>query len=119
MSVSGKQDDRSIVLPTVWERKLGGETAHTCAVSPDGKYIICGSGGTESDSCYSSDSYSGTLRKLNVRTGAVEWTVARSDQVRTCAFSNDGRFVLCGGDDNKLVKLEAESGKEVWSVTRG
>jgi WD40 repeat protein/DNA-binding SARP family transcriptional activator len=79
--------------------------ALTCAISPDGRFLLLGPGkGTSNDPDYS-------LRLLDSRSGEERYRLSgHTEAVQDVAFSPDGRLALSGGQDRQLM---------LWDVTTG
>jgi WD40 repeat protein len=73
------------------------------AFSPDGRYILSGSGSVDK-----------TLKLWDVATGKILRTFAgHSDAVFSVAFSPDGRYVLSGSEDKTLKLWDVATGREL------
>jgi uncharacterized delta-60 repeat protein len=70
------------------------------AFSPDGKYVISGSG-------------DGTARIWEAESGKEVARMIHNGSVHSVAFSPDGKYVVSGSDDETARVWEAGSGKEV------
>ena len=88
-------------------RTLAGHTewVFTCAVSPDGSFVVSGS---EDE----------TLKIWDAKTGKERATLAgHTWWVNQCAVSPDGAFVVSGSRDETLKIWDAKTGKEHATLT--
>jgi WD40 repeat protein len=80
----------------LWRLEGRASDVRTAALSPDGRRFAAGG------------------RIFDTATGKLTAEVARRpDDVRCAAFSLDGRFVLIGGNSDRAVLADAETGNEV------
>ncbi len=96
----------------VWEATTGQEIARmtyddnvsSVAFSPDGKYVVSGSGDN-------------TVRVWEASTGKEISRMTHDGGVDSIAFSPDGRYVVSGSGDNTARVWEASTGKEISRMT--
>lgn len=73
-------------------------------------------------SCYNEDvlitNTAGELEKVSLFENESEGAIFRSElPLRAAQYINDGKRVLCGGDDNKLVVIDASNNQCVEKIT--
>jgi uncharacterized delta-60 repeat protein len=74
------------------------------AFSPDGKYVVSGSG-------------DGTARAWEAQSGQEVARMTHEDPVYAVAFSPDGKYIVSGSEDGTARVWEAQSGQEVARMT--
>lgn len=107
-------DKREVVI--IWDVATGKEirrlkvNANQAVFSPDGRYIL--TGGSELNE--KMGGFIGDLRIWNAATGKeVRRFSGQTGEIRSIAYSHDGRFALSGGYD-KIVRLwDINTGKEM------
>ncbi len=110
-----ESDKREVVI--IWDVAAGKEirrlkgNANAAVFSPDGRYIL--TGGSEQNE-KAAGGFIGDLRIWNTATGKeVRRFSGQTSEIRSIAYSHDGRFALSGGYD-KIVRLwDISTGKEV------
>jgi energy-coupling factor transporter ATP-binding protein EcfA2 len=98
----------------VWGATTGNEIArmthggqvHSVAFSPDGQYVVSGSG-------------DGTARVWEATTGNEIARITHNDRLNSVAFSPDGQYVVSAGDDSTARVWEATTGNEIAHITHG
>ncbi len=98
----------------MWEISTGKEVirmkhdnkVNSVAFSPDGKYVVSGSGDR-------------TVRVWEVATGQEIAQMAHDNYVNSVAFSPNGQYIVSGGADNAARMWEVATGQEITRVTHG
>ena len=104
----------------VWEAITGKKTIHmisdeelgAVAFSPDGKYIISGSGNFRADK-------DTTARVWDAATGKEIARMNHAEAVSSVAFSPDGKYVVSGSWDRTARVWEALTGHQVTRIVHG
>ena len=109
--LASASEDRTVKLWEVWR---GEEIAHfdhefpvtTLSFSPDGGLLATGS--------------ASSVKLWNVKTDQVVGTMAsKSNQVRSVAFSHDGRWLASGHNDHSIKLWDTATGREVQTLSEG
>jgi WD40 repeat protein len=106
----------------VWDVASGKEIArmvhdvsvYPIAFSPDSKVLVSGGGLRNAVSWPGSD---GTARVWEISTGTEITRMLHENDIKSVAFSPDGKFVVSGSDDNTARIWESKTGTEIARMT--
>jgi WD40 repeat protein len=98
-------------------RKLRGHSAPVNAVafSPDGRYVVSGSGGHHYAETYAA-AKDNSLRLWDVTTGEEVWRAETGACINSVAFTPDGRHVVSGGGEIALGGGDAKPDLRRWRL---
>lgn len=98
-------------------RKLRGHSGpvHAVAFSPDGRYVLSGSGGHHYADTYAA-AKDNSLRLWDVETGEVLFEVETGTCINSVAFTPDGRFVVSGGGEILLGGGDGKPDLRLWRL---
>ena len=78
----------------------------------DGNIVV---GGGNGDFVFRDPNPAGIVMSLNAKTGRINWQSKMPDAVLGAVAA--GKYLMCPVASGKVIALDPESGKEVWSTT--